>query len=92
MRVDQLGHGELLCRQDYVVFLEGRVFPTLEAIVTETPAAVAEGDAPRYRDRAHRSGPVRVVTRRSSVTFSRCTLSLQIDRRERAGVTATGQR
>ena len=42
--------------------LEGRVFPTLEAIVTETPAELRKMTAPRYRDRAHRPGSVRVMT------------------------------
>jgi uncharacterized protein len=42
--------------------LEGRVFPTLEVVVTETPAQLRKVMRPDIGDRAHRSGPVRVVT------------------------------
>jgi uncharacterized protein len=42
--------------------LKGRVFPTLEVIIREAPAELRKVMNPRYRDRAHRSRPVGVVT------------------------------
>ncbi|MGO8728507.1 MAG: PPC domain-containing DNA-binding protein [Streptosporangiaceae bacterium] len=42
--------------------IQGRVFPTLEAIVTEAPAELRKGHASRARGRAHRSRPVRGVS------------------------------
>jgi predicted DNA-binding protein with PD1-like motif len=42
--------------------IEGRVFPHPGDHRDRGPGRTAQGDAPGYRGRAHRSGPVRVVT------------------------------